>query len=203
MKNSNSMLILIFSTIFSLSLLACGNGKTNKDEAETNVQDHGKMEQLVENNMPEGSTMQMSEGQSVPSLIDHYLEIKNALVQDDAEGASRAGQKLVQSTSDFDLNSVDESRQTEINELLEAIKEHGEEISRNEIDNQRKHFEEMAKDFADLLEITGTERTLYQQYCPMYNNNKGGYWLSESKTIKNPLFGSKMLTCGKVTKIIE
>jgi hypothetical protein len=61
----------------------------------------------------------------------------------------------------------------------------------------------MTKDFMDILAITGTDRTLYQQYCPMYNKNKGGYWLSDSQEIKNPLFGSKMLTCGSVKETIS
>jgi hypothetical protein len=37
----------------------------------------------------------------------------------------------------------------------------------------------------------------------MANNNKGALWLSEVKEIKNPYFGSKMLTCGSVKKQIN
>ena len=86
---------------------------------------------------------------------------------------------------------------------MEVVKEHGEHIAKSEIVHQREHFEGMAKDFMDILAITGTDRTLYQQYCPMYNKNKGGYWLSDSQEIKNPLFGSKMLTCGSVKETIS
>ena len=32
----------------------------------------------------------------------------------------------------------------------------------------------------------------------MANDDKGGYWLSIEKEIKNPYFGSKMLKCGEV-----
>lgn len=35
---------------------------------------------------------------------------------------------------------------------------------------------------------------VYYQYCPM----KKAYWLSMEKEIKNPYYGSSMLTCGKV-----
>ncbi|MFT4674108.1 MAG: hypothetical protein ACI9R6_001009, partial [Saprospiraceae bacterium] len=31
-------------------------------------------------------------------------------------------------------------------------------------------------------------------------NNTGGYWLSNSKEIRNPYFGSKMLKCGRIDK---
>ncbi|RYF82932.1 MAG: DUF3347 domain-containing protein, partial [Chitinophagaceae bacterium] len=36
-------------------------------------------------------------------------------------------------------------------------------------------------------------------YCPM----KKALWLSNEKAIKNPYYGSAMLTCGKVTETIE
>jgi hypothetical protein len=37
---------------------------------------------------------------------------------------------------------------------------------------------------------------VYYQYCPM----KKAYWLSKEKDIKNPYYGSSMLTCGKVAE---
>jgi hypothetical protein len=40
--------------------------------------------------------------------------------------------------------------------------------------------------------------TLYEQYCPM----KKATWLSESAAIKNPYYGSQMLTCGKTTETL-
>jgi hypothetical protein len=33
-------------------------------------------------------------------------------------------------------------------------------------------------------------------------NNTGGFWLSDSKTIRNPYFGDKMLTCGQVRETL-
>lgn len=39
---------------------------------------------------------------------------------------------------------------------------------------------------------------LYVDYCPMANNNKGAYWLSKTKEIRNPYLGKKMPDCGEV-----
>jgi hypothetical protein len=39
---------------------------------------------------------------------------------------------------------------------------------------------------------------LYYDYCPMAKS----YWYSTEKAIKNPYFGSKMLTCGEVKQTI-
>jgi hypothetical protein len=44
---------------------------------------------------------------------------------------------------------------------------------------------------------------LYVEYCPMANNNQGGFWLSNEKQIKNPYFGEAMLTCGSVKETIQ
>ena len=41
---------------------------------------------------------------------------------------------------------------------------------------------------------------LYVDYCPMANNNKGAYWLSQIKEIQNPYLGQKMPTCGEVKR---
>jgi Cu(I)/Ag(I) efflux system membrane fusion protein len=41
---------------------------------------------------------------------------------------------------------------------------------------------------------------LYLNFCPMAFGNKGGYWLQDSKEIKNPYFGAKMLRCGELKK---
>ena len=55
----------------------------------------------------------------------------------------------------------------------------------------------------DLIAITGTSKKLYQAYCPMYNNNKGAQWLSDSREIQNPYYGSEMMKCGEVIKEIN
>jgi hypothetical protein len=55
----------------------------------------------------------------------------------------------------------------------------------------------------DLIALLGTEKTLYQDFCPMANNGKGAIWLSEIEEIKNPFYGSKMMKCGKMQKQIN
>jgi hypothetical protein len=34
-------------------------------------------------------------------------------------------------------------------------------------------------------------------------NKKGAYWLSESKVIRNPYFGEKMLDCGETRETLK
>jgi len=47
-----------------------------------------------------------------------------------------------------------------------------------------------------------TEKPIYRQYCPMAQNSKGAYWLSDKKLIRNSYFGEQMLTCGETKETI-
>jgi Cu(I)/Ag(I) efflux system membrane fusion protein len=46
-------------------------------------------------------------------------------------------------------------------------------------------------------------KTVYYQFCPMYDNNKGGYWLSETEEIRNPYFGKEMISCGETRELLK
>jgi hypothetical protein len=37
----------------------------------------------------------------------------------------------------------------------------------------------------------------------MYNDGKGANWLSKESAIKNPYYGSQMLSCGKTVETIK
>ena len=141
---------------------------------------------------------------AVTKIIDSYLELKDALVADNSEKASQAGSQLVDAFNQFDKTSVPSDKASEINDILENALEQAEHISANggNIGHQREHLAVLSNDLNDLLDIIGTDRPLYQTFCPMYDNNKGAIWLSASSEIKNPFFGSEMLTCGKVQKEI-
>lgn len=207
-KKTNAMFVLPASFGLSLLLMACGGNEEKKET--TDQHDHDMMEHASGDGHDHehdhgdsgmsGETVQYSK--TITPMVDNYLALKNALVADNSKSASEAGEKLASSASSFDISVVDKSKSAEMQEIIEVIKEHGEHISKSNIAHQREHFEMLSTDMSDLIAIMGTDRTLYQQHCPMYNNNKGGDWLSESKEVKNPLFGSKMLTCGSVKNTI-
>ena len=37
----------------------------------------------------------------------------------------------------------------------------------------------------------------------MYDNDKGAYWISDTKEVKNPYYGASMLECGVVEEEIK
>lgn len=163
--------------------------------------DHSKM---TTKNKTQPS-VKVAQSKSASAIIDNYLALKDALVQEDSKGAARFGKKLFDDFAKFDASGVAKQQQKEVAEIIEDASEHAKHIFENskDIGHQREHFEILSKDVKDLVMITGSDRTLYQTFCPMYNNNKGGAWLSTSKEISNPYFGSKMMKCGSVQQEIS
>jgi hypothetical protein len=79
--------------------------------------------------------------------------------------------------------------------------EHAEHIGKSDIKHQREHFKMLSKDITEMVAITGTNMKLYEQFCPMYDG--GSAWLSMREEVRNPYYGSSMLTCGKVQREIN
>ena len=165
---------------------------------------HSGMESKKKNKSSVSSSIEVEHSKSVTAIIDNYLALKNALVEDNSKKAASSGKSLYDALAKFDISAQPESAQKELGEIIENASENAEHISENsgKIDHQREHFESLSTDLKDLIVLTGSDRTLYQTYCPMYNNSEGGTWLSETTGIKNPFYGSKMLKCGSVQQEI-
>ncbi|MCL6460922.1 MAG: DUF3347 domain-containing protein [Flavobacterium micromati] len=139
---------------------------------------------------------------STNEIVSDYLKLKNALVKDDSKAAANAGKKLLVTLKNTNANSLDAKSKKEYVDIADNAKKHTEHIGDNagKIDHQREHFALLSKDINDLIKTFGTTQKLYQDYCPMYDEGKSGYWISEIKEIKNPYYGSQMLTCGGIKK---
>ena len=138
----------------------------------------------------------------VNDIIICYINLKNTLAKDDSKGASDNGKLLLASFNRFDTKALNPKQKKEYLDIADDAKEHAEHIGANadKLEHQREHFVLLSKDINDLITMFGSNRKLYQDYCPMANDGKGAIWISEVKDIKNPYQGSKMLTCGSVKK---
>lgn len=138
----------------------------------------------------------------VDDVINSYINLKNKLVKDDTDGAAIAGKAIVAELAKVDMERWSADQMKSYVEVADDAKEHAEHIGSNggNIEHQREHFVLLSKDISDLITTFGTERKLYQDFCPMANDNKGAIWISETKEIKNPYLGAKMPTCGSVKK---
>lgn len=184
-------LVTIISSIFS----AC-NSTSNSNESHSH---HVDSLDVISATSQVDSTQQkhINTDGKFDEVVSSYINLKNTLVNDDSNAASNAGKAIL-----YSLTKLSKSENKEELEILESIKENAEHIRDNsgKLDHQREHFALISKDIIDLIEQAGTAKKLYQDFCPMYDDNKGASWISEIKEIKNPFYGSKMSTCGSVKK---
>ncbi len=192
--------ILFYIVISVTTLTACNSN--NHKSGDGHDHDHMAMDTATVKE-PAGT---INDSVLLKEIVNGYLQIKNALATDDTKYAAEAGTALDVSFKNFDKSSLT-AEQMKIFEDVEAdAREHAEHIGGNsgKIAHQRQHFEILSKDMVDLLNVFGSGgQTLYKDFCPMYNNNKGAYWISESKEIKNPFYGKAMSTCGTVKEEIK
>lgn len=189
-----------------LSILFIGLSLTGcKDQKEEKPTDGEKTQsELTEKSITKEDQNSASKKDTELSMVvANYLDLKDALVADDNEKAQEAGGKLYASLQEFKKVSSEYDKEKEVNEIINDATEQAEHISESPIEHQREHFDFLSEDFIDLLAITGSPEALYKIYCPMYNDNKGANWLSRTKDVKNPYFGSKMINCGEVKKEIK
>ncbi len=141
---------------------------------------------------------------SYDSLMNAYYSLKDALVASNSPGADSAARLLKLSADSLNISALEGDTSGVIKET--ALSYTGTISTSADALGQEKDIEEKRKEFeiiSDALwSLTRTVQygggTVYYQFCPMAFNDKGAYWLSNSRTIRNPYFGDKMLTCGSV-----
>ncbi|MEJ7693541.1 DUF3347 domain-containing protein, partial [Daejeonella sp.] len=175
------MKTLIFSiALSSLVIASCNNA--SRDSATQGTKDKDTIATVGA--APANSS-------SIQAILDPYFEVKNALTQDDAKTAAEAAQNLVKALKAFDQSSLKEEQKKIYTDVYDDAQEHAEHISSNaaNIKHQREHFETLSDEVYELAKSAGGTQKLYYTNCPMYNNNKGANWLSETKEVKNPYLG--------------
>lgn len=202
--------IVVISAIF---LAACNSGKDKSAE------DHD-MSQMKGDTMQQGSmqsekdiavvtstftNVDANAAISVKKIVDHYLHLKNALINDNGSEAATASKEMEQVLTKVDKSLFTAEQKKVYDDIEDDLKEHTEHIGSNgnKIEHQREHFSMMSEDVYDLVKAFGGGQTLYHDHCPMANDSKGAMWLSEMKEVKNPYFGGKMNECVKVEEVIK
>jgi hypothetical protein len=142
---------------------------------------------------------------AIKDMISNYLQLKTALTNDNTNDAATAGKALEAAFKSFDKSALTAEQKKTYEDIESDASEHAEHIGANagNIAHQREHFDLLSKDMYDLVKAFGAGQTLYKDFCPMYNENKGAIWLSETKDIKNPYFGKAMPTCGTVKEELK
>jgi len=145
---------------------------------------------FVQKTFAQDSTQQ----HQLSQLLTQYYNIKDALVAGNGYLASIKAEEFIKTANSIDYKVISEGN---INALLKDATPISE---TKDIKVQREHFSNLSNNMASLAKsVKLTTEPIYQAYCPMKKAN----WLSNDKAIKNPYYGSAMLTCGKVVETIN
>ncbi|MFW5835412.1 MAG: DUF3347 domain-containing protein, partial [bacterium] len=134
-----------------------------------------------------------------------YLRMKDAFVATDAGKVKEEAERVGEALNRVDMSLLEGDAHMQWMDQLEALNESLEKINNSDdIEMQRKVFISLNNTFYSSVKTFGLQAdTVYYQYCPMADGDRGAYWLSDEKEIRNPYFGDMMLTCGEVREIIE
>tara|TARA_R110002050_G_scaffold10509_1_gene35983 strand:- start:1823 stop:3682 length:1860 start_codon:yes stop_codon:yes gene_type:complete len=156
-------------------------------EAET---DHTDMNQRI-------ITTDTFKGQ-LEEVFNAYIKLKDAFVSDDSGAASTLTKTLLSAMKKVDMKQLtDHNAHNHWMTISKEITESATSISKiSDIEKQRGHFKHLSAHLSKGVKLFGVNQKVYEQFCPMADNNKGAYWLSLKEKIQNPYYGSKMLGCG-------
>ena len=175
-----------------------GDAKPNSD-AKNKPAGQNSPDKQVKINVSMDFTMQLT------TFFDQYIVLKDAFVQSDIKKVKQAAQSVQQALAKVDMKLLTGDAHMQwmgisgtMDKQIKLI------ISSGKIEDQRIAFSGFTDQFYKALKTFGLMgKTVYYQFCPMANNKKGAYWLSESKVIRNPYFGDKMMDCGETRETLK
>jgi len=137
------------------------------------------------------------------TLLETYLAMKDSFVQSDTSAINRKTEAFLQSLTSLSAASLPEDAQSKWqNSQAMLSRAATTQRSVSSLDDKRAAFEDVSRLLYEVVNTFGAKATVYKQYCPMALNDKGAYWLSTNKEIRNPYFGDQMLSCGEVQEVL-
>ena len=139
---------------------------------------------------PEDTTNQAQLSQ----LLNYYYQIKDALISGDPNTAAIQAEAFLKTANGISNRTISEGNRNAL------VKDAGVISESKDLKKQREDFANLSTNmYALASSLKSTSEPIYYQYCPM----KKAYWLSADQAIKNPYYGSAMLTCGKVVDTLN
>jgi hypothetical protein len=137
-------------------------------------------------------------------MHQHYRDIAQAFVADDAEAADAAAQKMREQVEGLSADGLDaeakdawESHRKGLRTGLHQL------TSAGDIEVKREHFSHISEAmYCALKSFGGIDQEVHVAFCPMAADGHGAYWLADKAEIENPYMGQKMAACGEVKEAI-
>ena len=172
-------------------------GHAGMDMGGDNQEMNQKVEEVNRANVPEQFKKQLN------NPVTEYLKIKDAFFASDAQEVDKYVKSMKSALENVDMKLLEGKEHIAWMDLLKMINFSLDKIQKGKnIDEKRVGFRTLSDHITTAIEKFGvkSDKTLYLEFCPMADDNKGAYWISTQKEIKNPYFGEQMPTCGEVKK---
>ena len=190
------------------SMMNPGGGKVSTGH------DHGAMTAQTEEDNSRNENMDMEIQNVVVStefkkqlqgVYDSYIQMKNSFVASDADEVRKKAEIVKSNLQKVDMGLLEgDAHMIWMKKLDELESEITAIASITNIATQRISFAVFNDAFYASLKAFGLHHgTVYYQYCPMANGDKGALWISDIEEIENPYFGDDMLKCGETRETLE
>ncbi len=136
------------------------------------------------------------------AVYESYFALKDALVKSNGQSAQQTAGLLFDGIAAVSMEQLSPEQHEVWMKYMQKLSDDAGQIKKSDkVDKQRKSFASLSEHIYAVMKVIKYGKTVFWQHCPMYN--KGANWLSLDKEIKNPYYGSSMLTCGSLTETIE
>lgn len=148
----------------------------------------------------ESGTTEIVDASQLQSVYDAYFNVKDALIKSDSKLTSAKAAALLTAITAVKMDKLKSNEHTIWMKVVKKLTSDAKSISTTtDLKKQRETFKSLSKNTYDLIKVSNPEQPIYKQYCPMADAD----WLSKEKAVKNPYYGSSMLTCGNVVETIK
>ncbi|KAF2330201.1 DUF3347 domain-containing protein [Flavobacterium daemonense] len=176
MKNTITTIAAVITILFSANAIQANTSKTEK------------------------SAIEIAESTQLQAVYDAYFNVKDALIKSDSKLTSAKAKDLVTAITAVKMDKLKSNEHTVWMKVMKKLSSDAKSISATtDLKKQRETFKSLSKSTYDLIKVSSPDQPIYKQYCPMADAD----WLSKEKAVKNPYYGSSMLTCGNVVETIK
>ncbi len=138
------------------------------------------------------------------NLMEQYFALKDALVASDAVATAAKASAMLTAYTAIKMETLNPAEHNAWMKVEKTIQLNVQHISETkDIKHQREYFMALSSDMYPLMKVALSTTPVYYQFCPMANDGKGANWLSKEMAIKNPYYGSMMLSCGRVVETLK
>lgn len=133
-----------------------------------------------------------------------YFDLKDALIGNDGVTASNKAKELFKAIEKVPMDKMAAEQHSVWMKYMTKLSYDSEHIKGvTETEHQREHFNSLSKNMFEVMKVIKPNYPVFYDHCPMYNDGKGGDWISKETAIKNPFYGSEMMSCGKTVETIK